>query len=68
MRNALRRGRGSAASPPGDGNGFKPGNPEVDFRGQERTNQTHRGRTDPEERLYRKGLGKEAKLSHRGTR
>ena len=55
----------SPASPP-DGNGFKPSNPEVDFHGQKRTNATHRSRTDPEAKLYRKGMGKEAKLSHLG--
>lgn len=49
-----------------DGNGFQPRNPDVDFHGQTRTNATHRSRTDPEARLYRKGLGKEAKLSHMG--
>ena len=49
-----------------DGNGFKPSNPEVDFHGQKRTNATHRSRTDPEAKLYRKGMGKEAKLSHLG--
>lgn len=46
-----------------DGNGFKPSNPEVDFKGQKRSNQTHRSRTDPDSVLYRKGKGKEAKLS-----
>lgn len=51
---------------PRDGNGFKPSNPDVDFHGQQRTNQTHHSRTDPEAKLYRKGLGKEAKLSHMG--
>jgi transposase len=51
---------------PGDGNGFKPRNAEVDFHGQARTNETHASRTDPEARLFRKGLGKEAKLSHMG--
>lgn len=51
---------------PADGNGFQPRNPDVDFRGQKRTNQTHRSRTDPQARLYRKGLGKEARLSHMG--
>jgi transposase len=35
----------------------KPGgrNPEVDFRGQKRSNQTHRSTTDPDARLARKG-------------
>ncbi len=51
---------------PSDGNGFKPSNPEVDFHGQTRTNATQRSRTDPEAKLYRKGRGKEAKLSHMG--
>lgn len=51
---------------PGDENGFKPSNPEVDFHGQKRTNETHCSRTDPEAKLYRKGRGKEAKLSHMG--
>ena len=53
-------------SPPADGNGFKSSNPDVDFHGQKRTNETHRSRTDPESKLYRKGPGKEAKLSHFG--
>lgn len=51
---------------PSDGNGFKPSNPDVDFHGQKRTNETHASQTDPEARLYRKGRGKEAKLSHMG--
>lgn len=50
----------------GDANGFQPRNPEVDFRGQKRSNDTHASRTDPEARLYRKGAGQEAKLSHMG--
>jgi transposase len=50
----------------GDGNGFQPRNPEVDFRGQKRSNDTHASRTDPEARLYRKSAGQEAKLSHMG--
>ena len=39
-----------------------PGNPLVDFRGEQRTNATHQSSTDPEARLLRKGKGKEAKL------
>jgi transposase len=54
------------ASDDSDANGFKPSNPEVDFHGQKRTNETHVSRTDPEAKLYRKGPGKEAKLSHMG--
>ena len=41
-----------------------PGNPTVDFRGEKRSNRTHRSTTDPESRLLRKGKGKEAKLSY----
>lgn len=51
---------------PPDSNSFKPSNPDVDFHGQKRCNETHQSRTDPEAKLYRKGLGKEAKLSHMG--
>ena len=43
-----------------------PGNPAVDFHGEKRCNDTHRSTTDPESRLYRKGKGKEAKLSYQG--
>lgn len=41
-------------------------NAEVNFHGQKRSNATHASTTDPEARLYRKGLGKEAKLSYLG--
>jgi transposase len=43
-----------------------PGNPSVDFRGEKRSNTTHRSTTDPGARLMRKGLGKEAKLVFMG--
>jgi len=43
-----------------------PGNPTVDFHGDKRSNQTHQSKTDPEARLYKKGPGKEAKLSYQG--
>ena len=33
------------------------------FHGQKRRNDTHESSTDPDSRLYRKGKGKEAKLS-----
>jgi transposase len=49
-----------------DGNGFKPRNPDVDFHGQKRANATHRSRTDPEARLYRKSAGQETRLRHLG--
>lgn len=41
-------------------------NPDVDFRGQRRTNDTHASTTDPEARLARKGNGRETKLSYAG--
>jgi transposase len=41
-------------------------NPTVNFHGEKRSNATHESTTDPEARLYRKGLGKEAKLSYMG--
>ena len=41
-------------------------NAEVNFHGQKRSNATHVSTTDPEGRLYRKGQGKEAKLSYLG--
>ena len=54
---------------------FKPRNPEdgdnpegggrnapADFKGQKRSNETHRSTTDPDAMLYRKGPGMEAKL------
>jgi transposase len=56
----------SGPDAPGDAQGFKPRNVEVDFHGQKRTNETHQSRTDPEAKLHRKGPGKEAKLSHMG--
>lgn len=39
-----------------------PGNPDVDFRGEKRGNETHESTTDPEAKLAKKGWGKEAKL------
>lgn len=47
----------SETQPPDD-----PGNPSVDFHGDKRSNETHVSTTDPEAKLARKGLGKEAKL------
>jgi transposase len=37
-------------------------NAPADFRGEKRSNATHRSTTDPDARLYRKGPGMEAKL------
>lgn len=43
-----------------------PGNPNVDFRGERRTNAMHASTTDPEARLYKKAAGQEAKLCFLG--
>jgi hypothetical protein len=43
-----------------------PGNPTVDFHGEQRSNATHQSTTDPDARLARKGPGKEAKLCYAG--
>ncbi len=53
---------------PKDGRGPRGGgrNPEVDFRGEQRKNDSHASTTDPEARLARKGPGKEAKLCFAG--
>jgi transposase len=42
---------------PGEGN---------NFHGQQRKNDTHASKTDPDAKLYRKGRGQEAKLSYLG--
>ena len=44
-----------------------PGNPTVNFHGEERSNQTHASTTDEDALLARKGPGKEAKLSYSGS-
>lgn len=41
-------------------------NPEVDWRGERRSNATHRSTTDPEARLARKGNSQAAKLCYAG--
>jgi transposase len=54
---------------PKDGSGDPPGpgrNGERDFHGEPRRNDTHVSTTDPETRLFRKGLGKEARLCFMG--
>jgi transposase len=43
-----------------------PGNPTVNFRGDARTNDTHRSTTDADSRLYKKSRGSEAKLAYLG--
>jgi len=49
-------------TPPDD-----PGNPTVDFHGEQRSNETHQSTSDPDACLARKGNGKEAKLSYNGN-
>jgi hypothetical protein len=52
---------GSDEPPSGGRNG------ERDFHGEKPSNDTHASTTDPEARLYRKGKGKEVKLSYIGN-
>jgi transposase len=54
----------NGGKPPPSGGGGRNG--ERNFRGEKRTNDTHSSTTDPDARLFRKGLGKEAKLCHMG--
>ena len=49
--------------PPADDD---PGNPTVNFRGEQRSNATHGSTTDPDARLVRRAVGREAKLSYLG--
>jgi transposase len=53
------RPKDDARTPP-DG----PKNPTVSFHGQQRRNDTHQSTTDPEARLYKKAVGREAKLGY----
>jgi transposase len=51
----------------GKGGGTSGGsNPSVNFRGEQRRNDTHESKTDPEAKLARKGPGQRAKLSFSG--
>ncbi len=58
------RGGGSPSSPASSSEARTGRNPSVDFKGERRTNATHRSTTDPEARLYRKGDGVGAFLCH----
>ena len=60
---SLKSFRPQDSPPPAGGAGR---NPEVDFHGEKRLNQTHASTTDPEARLFKKGKGKEAKLCFMG--
>ena len=54
--------QGKPDPPPDD-----PGNPTINFRGEQRSNQTHESKSDPEAKLARKSDGKESKLSYSGN-
>jgi transposase len=56
---SFKRKDAGPSEPPDD-----PGNPSVNFRGERRSNATHQSTTDPEAKLAKKGLGKEAKLCY----
>ena len=58
---SFKRKDGAGQEPPDD-----PGNPTVNFHGEERRNDTHQSTTDPDALLYTKGGGKEAKLYFTG--
>lgn len=53
------RPRGEGGPPSDD-----PKNPTVSFHGHARRNDTHQSTTDPEARLYKKAVGREAKLGY----
>lgn len=56
------RPKDGGQNPPGNGGR----NPHVDFRGEQRTNDSHASTTDPTALLARKGPGREAKLCFAG--
>ena len=53
--------KSDAGRPPDD-----PKNPTVNFHGETRRNDTHQSTTDPDARLYKKAVGREAKLAYLG--
>lgn len=53
------RPKSGPPTPPDD-----PKNPTVNFHGQQRRNDTHQSTTDPDARLYKKAVGREAKLGY----
>ena len=56
-----RKDGASSQDPPDD-----PGNPEVDFHREKRSNATHQSTTDPEFRLFKKSKGAPAQLCYLG--
>ena len=59
----IRKGNDKDKKPPASGGS----NPDVNFKGEKRTNDTHRSVTEPDSRLARKGKGKEARLCLSGN-
>ena len=53
------RAKDDDRTPPDD-----PKNPTVNFHGQQRRNDTHQSTTDPDARLYKKAVGREARLGY----
>jgi transposase len=60
---SFQKKKGGEAPPKDD----DPSNPTIDFRGEERRNDTHESTTDPDARLARKSNGQEAKLAYCGN-
>jgi transposase len=58
---SFKKKSGNKQQPPDD-----PGNPTVNFHGEQRRNDTHQSTTDPNARLYRKGPGKPSQLCYMG--
>ena len=58
---SLRRRESDENDPPGTGR-----NPDIDYHGERRRNETHISATDPEAKLARKGPGREARLCYAG--
>jgi transposase len=56
---SFKRKEDDSATPPGR-------NPEVDFKGQERSNDTHASTTDADARLFKKAQGDKSRLCHMG--
>ena len=61
MKSFVRKDGDGGPPPAGGGR-----NPEADFRGEKRSNETHASTTDPDSRVYRKGDGRESRLSFMG--
>ena len=61
------RPKGEATDRTKGGGGSGGSNPSVDFRKEARTNATHASVTDPDARLAKKAVGKEAKLCYQAS-